>query len=60
MRIYEQQSLELSLQVTAFEAVGQTEERAYFPVKARQLAGASASGQAGKECSTKPRDLEQM
>jgi hypothetical protein len=38
MRIYEQQSLELSLQVTAFEAVGQTEERAYFPLKARQLA----------------------
>jgi hypothetical protein len=38
MRTYEQQSLELSLQATAFEAVDQTEERAYFPVKARQLA----------------------
>jgi hypothetical protein len=35
---YEQQWLELSLQVMAFEATGQTEERDYFPVKARQLA----------------------
>src|SRR6266849_6818692 len=34
----EQQWMELSLQVTAFEAAGQTEERDYFPVKARQLA----------------------
>lgn len=36
--VYEQQGIELSLQVTAFEAMGQTEERDYFPVKARQLA----------------------
>jgi hypothetical protein len=36
--VYEQQGMELSLQVTAFEATGQTEERDYFPVKARQLA----------------------
>jgi hypothetical protein len=35
---YEQQRVELILQVTAFEAVGQTEERDYFPLKARQLA----------------------
>jgi hypothetical protein len=35
---YEQQWTELSLQVTVFEATGQTEERDYFPVKARQLA----------------------
>ena len=35
---YEQQWMELSLQVSAFEATGQTEERDYFPVKARQLA----------------------
>src|SRR5437870_2154548 len=30
--------MELSLQVTLFETTGQTEERGYFPVKARQLA----------------------
>jgi hypothetical protein len=36
--VYQQQGIELSLQVTAFEATGQTEERDYFPVKARQLA----------------------
>jgi hypothetical protein len=35
---YEQHGMELSLQVSAFEATGQTEERDYFPVKARQLA----------------------
>jgi hypothetical protein len=35
---YEQQRMELSLQVLPFEATGQTEERDYFPVKARQLA----------------------
>jgi len=35
---YEQQWMELSLQVTLFETTGQTEERDYFPVKARQLA----------------------
>jgi len=35
---YEQQWMELSLQVLPFEATGQTEERDYFPVKARQLA----------------------
>jgi hypothetical protein len=32
--VYEQQGMELSLQVTAFEVMGQTEERDYFPVKA--------------------------
>jgi hypothetical protein len=37
---YEQQWMELSLQVTAFEATGQTEERDYFPLKARHLAAA--------------------
>jgi hypothetical protein len=36
--VYVQQWTELSLQVTVFEATGQTEERGYFPVKARQLA----------------------
>src|SRR5258708_9335490 len=30
--------MELSLQVLPFEATGQTEERDYFPIKARQLA----------------------
>ncbi len=35
---YEQQWMELSLQVIPFEAAGQTEERDYFPLKARQLA----------------------
>ena len=35
---YEQQWMELSLQVLTFEATGQTEERDYFPIKARQLA----------------------
>jgi hypothetical protein len=35
---YEQQSRELVLQVSVFEALGQTEERDYFPLKARQLA----------------------
>ncbi len=38
IQAYEQQWSELSLQVMAFEATGQTEERDYFPVKARQLA----------------------
>jgi hypothetical protein len=36
--IYEQHWMELSLQVLPFEATGQTEERDYFPIKARQLA----------------------
>lgn len=35
---YEQQWMELSLQVLPFEATNQTEERDYFPLKARQLA----------------------
>ena len=35
---YEQQWSDLWLQVIAFEATGQTEERDYFPVKVRQLA----------------------
>jgi hypothetical protein len=38
IQAYEQQWSELSLQVMPFEASGQTEERDYFPVKARQLA----------------------
>jgi hypothetical protein len=38
IQAYEQQWSELSLQVMPFEATGQTEERDYFPVKARQLA----------------------
>lgn len=36
--IYEQQWVELSLQVLPFEATSQTEERDYLPLKARQLA----------------------
>ena len=36
--VYEQSWMELSVQVMQFEAAGQTEERDYFPVKARQLA----------------------
>ncbi len=35
---YEQQWMELSIQVIPFEAAGRTEERDYFPLKARQLA----------------------
>ncbi len=35
---YEQHWMELSLQVLPLEATGQTEERDYFPLKARQLA----------------------
>ncbi len=35
---YEQQGMELSLQIMPFEVTGQTEERDYFPLKARQLA----------------------
>jgi hypothetical protein len=35
---YEQQWMELSVQVMPWEATGQTEERDYFPVRARQLA----------------------
>ncbi len=35
---YEHQWMELSLQVLPFEATNQTEERDYFPLKARQLA----------------------
>src|SRR5205085_10394293 len=35
---YEQQWMELSIQVIPFEAAGRTEERDYFPIKARQLA----------------------
>jgi len=37
-QVYEQQWMELSLQVMQWEATGQTQERDYFPVKARQLA----------------------
>lgn len=35
---YEQRWSELSLQLMPFEATGQTEERDYFPLKARQVA----------------------
>ena len=35
---YEQHWMEFSLQVLPCEAIGQTEERDYFPIKARQLA----------------------
>jgi len=35
---YEQQWMELSIQLTLCEAAGRTEERDYFPLKARQLA----------------------
>ena len=35
---YEQQGMELSLQVMLLETTGKTEERTYFPLKARQLA----------------------
>jgi hypothetical protein len=38
VQAYEQQWMELSLQVLPLEATGQTEERNYFPLKARQLA----------------------
>lgn len=64
MRTYEQQSLELSLQVTAFEAVGQTEERAYFPdsrtATGSRLAGAKVPSQVGNKCCTEPGNLEQV
>ena len=35
---YEQRQIKLLAQVTRFEEAGQTEERGYFPLKARQLA----------------------
>ena len=38
VQAYEQQWRELSLQILPFEATNQTEERDYFPLKARQLA----------------------
>ena len=38
VQAYEQRWRELSVQVTSFEATGRTEERSYFPVKARQVA----------------------
>jgi hypothetical protein len=38
IHVYEQQWMQLSLQVMPLEATGQTEKRDYFPVKARQLA----------------------
>lgn len=39
-RTYAQRAMELAIQVTSFEAAGRTEERDYFPVKARHLAAA--------------------
>jgi hypothetical protein len=38
IHVYEQQWMQYSFQVAAFEATSQTEEREYFPLKARQLA----------------------
>jgi hypothetical protein len=38
IQTYEERSEELSGQVAHFEEAGQTEERSYFPVKARQVA----------------------
>jgi hypothetical protein len=38
VQAYEQRRSELSFQVTYFEETGQTQERSYFPVKARHLA----------------------
>jgi hypothetical protein len=38
VQVYEQRWSELSLQVMLFEATAQTEERDYFPLKARQVA----------------------
>src|SRR5213078_2335216 len=38
MHTSQEKCMELALQVVAFEATGQTEERDYFPLKARQLA----------------------
>jgi hypothetical protein len=38
VQAYEQRRSELSMQVTHFEKAGQTEEREYFPVKARHVA----------------------
>jgi hypothetical protein len=46
---YEQQWMELSVQVMSFEATGQTEERDYFPVKAQQL----ATDWEGRQCKAK-------
>jgi hypothetical protein len=37
-RTYTQRAMELAVQVRSFETAGQTEERAYFPVKAQHLA----------------------
>jgi hypothetical protein len=37
---YTQRAKELAIQVSAFEAAGRTEERAYFPVKAQHVAAA--------------------
>jgi hypothetical protein len=38
IQAYEQRRSELSMQVTHFEAAGRSEEREYFPVKARHVA----------------------
>jgi hypothetical protein len=38
VQAYEQRKSELSMQVTHFEEAGRTEEREYFPVKARHVA----------------------
>ncbi len=38
VQVYEQRWSELSLQLMLFEAPAQTEERGYFPLKARQVA----------------------
>jgi len=46
---YEQRQIQLSAQVTQLEAAGQTEERGYFPLKARHL----AVGWEVRQCQTK-------
>src|SRR5713101_193871 len=38
VRVYEQCQIKLSAQVTVLEEAGQTQERGYYPLKARQLA----------------------
>ena len=61
---YEQQGMELSLQVMLLEATGQTEERDYFPLKARQLAAdwevRQRQAKLEKNADTPPSYLEQM
>jgi chromosome segregation ATPase len=61
---YEQRWSELSLQVMPFEATGQTEERDYFPLKARQVATEwevrKPQSETGKARRAEPSSLDQM